>query len=79
MDDYPLLFGSRQEQRDPAGPFRLADAADGGVDVSSGGAPQYRIERRARSLADFGPTCWWQQTSPESHFTQSTICSRLTG
>jgi N-hydroxyarylamine O-acetyltransferase len=75
---YPLLFGSRQEQRDPAGPFRLADAADGDVDVSSGGVPQYRIERRARSLADFGPTCWWQQTSPESHFTQSTICSRLT-
>jgi N-hydroxyarylamine O-acetyltransferase len=75
---YPLLFDSRQEQRDPAGPFRLADAGDGDVDVSSGGEPQYRIERRPRSLADFGPTCWWQQTSPESHFTQSTICSRLT-
>ncbi len=30
------------------------------------------------SLADFAPTCWWQQTSPASHFTQGTICSRLT-
>ena len=40
--------------------------------------PQYRIERRERSLDDFVPTCWWQQTSPQSHFTQGTICSRLT-
>ena len=42
------------------------------------GQPQYRIELRERALADFGPTCWWQQTSPESHFTRTTICSRLT-
>jgi N-hydroxyarylamine O-acetyltransferase len=75
---YPLLFGSRQEQHDPAGPFRLADAADGDVDVVKGGEPQYRVEPRGRSLADFVPTCWWQQTSPDSHFTRSTICSRLT-
>ncbi len=75
---YPLLFASRREQEDPAGPFRLADAADGDVDVIKGGEPQYRVELRGRSLADFVPTCWWQQTSPQSHFTQSTICSRLT-
>jgi N-hydroxyarylamine O-acetyltransferase len=42
------------------------------------GRPQYRIETRERSLADCVPTCWWQQTSPLSHFTLSTICSRLT-
>src|SRR5215472_4694858 len=76
---YPLLFDSRQEQDDPAGPFRLADAEDGDVDVFKGGELQYRIERRGRSMADFVPTCWYQQTSPESHFTRSTICSRLTG
>jgi len=75
---YPLLYGSRQEQHDPAGRFRLADAPDGDVDVVKGAEPQYRIEPRARSLADFGPTCWWQQTSPGSHFRRSTICSRLT-
>jgi N-hydroxyarylamine O-acetyltransferase len=51
-------------------------AAD--VDVLLDGRPQYRVERRTRSLADFVPMCWWQQTSPASHFTQSTICSRLT-
>ena len=75
---YPLLLGSRQEQDDPAGPFRLADAEDGDVDVLKGSEPQYRIETRARSLADFVPTCWYQQTSPGSHFTRGTICSRLT-
>ena len=76
---YPLLFGSRAEQDDPAGTFRLADAADGDVDVVKGTEPQYRVEPRGRSLADFVPTCWYQQTSPASHFTRSTICSRLTG
>ena len=75
---YPLLFDSRHEQDDPAGRFLLVDTADGDVDVLKDGKPQYRIEPRERSLADFIPTCWWQQTSPDSHFTRSTICSRLT-
>jgi len=74
---YPLRYDSRQEQHDPGGRFVLADA-DGDVDVLRDGQPQYRIETRARALTDFGPTCWWQQTSPQSHFTQSTVCSRLT-
>lgn len=75
---YPLLFESRERQDDPAGRFMLADTEDGDVDVLKDGELQYRIEQRERSLADFVPTCWWQQTSPESHFTHSTICSRLT-
>jgi N-hydroxyarylamine O-acetyltransferase len=75
---YPLRFDSRQGQADPAGLFSLADTQADDVDVLKDGQPQYRVERRERSLADFIPTCWWQQTSPESHFTQSTICSRLT-
>lgn len=72
---YPLLFDHRAEQDDPAGPFRLADAASGDVDVLRHGKPQYRIEVRDRSLAEFIPTCWWQATSPASHFTRSSICS----
>ena len=75
---YPLLFDSRHEQDDPAGRFLLVDTGDGDVDVLKDGKPQYRIEPRERSLADFAPTCWWQATSPASHFTRSTICSRLT-
>jgi N-hydroxyarylamine O-acetyltransferase len=75
---YPLRYDSRHEQDDPGGLFALTDTSDGDVDVLRDGQPQYRIEPRARDLADFIPTCWWQQTSPESHFTQNTICSRLT-
>jgi N-hydroxyarylamine O-acetyltransferase len=75
---YPLRYDSRREQNDPGGRFSLADTPTGDVDVLRDGEPQYRIEPRERSLADFIPTCWWQQTSPESHFTRSTVCSRLT-
>ena len=60
------------------GRFRLADAEAGDIDVLKDDRPQYRIETRERSLANCVPTCWWQQTSPLSHFTHSTICSRLT-
>src|SRR5215475_3574713 len=76
--DYPLLAQARDDQDDPAGQFRLADAETGDIVVLKDGRPQYRIERRARSLDDCVPTCWWQQTAPQSHFTRSTICSRLT-
>ena len=75
---YPLLLESRAAQPDPGGRFQLAEAPDGDLDVLKDGEPQYRIERRNRALADFIPTCWWQQTSPSSHFTKGTICSRLT-
>lgn len=75
---YPLALDSRTTQDDPAGEFVLAGAEGGDVDVFKNGQPQYRVEMRERSLADFGPTCWWQVTSPLSHFTQRTICSRLT-
>jgi N-hydroxyarylamine O-acetyltransferase len=76
--DYPLLVDARDDQDDPAGRFRLADAGAGDIDVLKDGQPQYRLETRERSLADCVPTCWWQQTSPMSHFTRGTICSRLT-
>ena len=76
--DYPLLLEARDDQDDPAGRFRLAAAEAGDIDVRRAGKAQYRLETRERSLADCVPTCWWQQTSPQSHFTRSTICSRLT-
>jgi len=77
--EYPLLLDSRADQDDPGGRFLLADTAGKDVDVLKDGEPQYRIELRERDLADFGPTCWFQQTSPSSHFTRGTVCSRLTG
>lgn len=75
---YPLDLAERGEQADPSGLFQLIETVDGDVDVLRDGKPAYRLEPRKRSLSDFGPTCWYQQTSPASHFTRSTICSRLT-
>ena len=74
----PLMLDSRTEQQDTAGRFLLADTADGDVDVLKDGEPQYRMELRGRYLPDFVATCWWQQTSPLSHFTEGPVCSRLT-
>lgn len=56
----------------------MVDVGDGDVDVLLDDQPQYRMERRPRRLADFAPTCWWQQTSPDPHFTRWTTCSLLT-
>jgi len=75
---YPLRLDIRTDQADPGGTFRLADTADGDLDVIRDGQLQYRVEGRPRTLADFEPTCWWHQTSPRSHFTHGPVCSRLT-
>ncbi|MGH3622322.1 MAG: arylamine N-acetyltransferase family protein [Sciscionella sp.] len=72
---HPLRVFGYGEQADPDGTFEVVATADGDLDVLRDGVPQYRVETRPRSLADFGPTCWYQQTSPESHFTRSLTCS----
>lgn len=76
--NYPLRLDTRAEQPDPGGVFRIEENGAGDLEVIRDGEPQYRIERRPRTLLDFEPTCWWQQTSPRSHFTQSLVCSLLT-
>ncbi|MBY8877998.1 arylamine N-acetyltransferase family protein [Actinacidiphila acidipaludis] len=75
---YPLHFGSRDEQPDPGGRFRITDTPDGDIDVLNDGRPEYRLEQRPRELRDFEATSWWQRTSPRSHFRQSLVCTRLT-
>ena len=40
--------------------------------------PQYRFTLQPHILADFTERCIYQQTSPESHFTQKRICSLAT-
>ena len=57
---YPLRLDTGAEQADPGGTFRIAETADGDLDVIRDGQPQYRAEQRPRSLGDFEPTCWWQ-------------------
>jgi N-hydroxyarylamine O-acetyltransferase len=39
---------------------------------------QYRFDLQPRQLSDFAAMCLWQQTSPESSFTQRRICTRAT-
>lgn len=73
----PLRLDVREEQADRAGVFRLAEHGPD-LDVLMDGEPQYRLDPRPYLLADFAPTCWWQSTSPDSHFTRSTTCSVLT-
>ncbi|MEU0671582.1 arylamine N-acetyltransferase [Streptomyces sp. NPDC006172] len=87
----PLRWEHRGEQEDPGGVFRIvearADAAGvkgeagrsaGDLDVVRDGSRQYRLEVRPRALGDFAAGAWWHRTSPESHFTRSLVCSRVT-
>jgi len=73
-----LRYYSRAGQQDAGGLFHVLDADGGDVVVLRDGEPQYLIEPHPRELADFVPTCWWQATSPDSHFTRNPLCSRLT-
>ncbi|MFJ5773315.1 arylamine N-acetyltransferase [Streptomyces sp. NPDC093094] len=86
----PLELGSRDEQRDPGGVFRIVEAgpdaagAGGGgagfadLDVVKNGGAEYRLETRPRLFGDFVIGAWWHSTSPQSHFRQSLVCSRVT-
>jgi N-hydroxyarylamine O-acetyltransferase len=78
----PLLLDERAEQTQGARAFRIEE--DGARLVllrrDAGGAwePQYRFGLEPHAFADYAEMCRFHQTSPESHFTRSRICSRLT-
>ncbi|GAB2956924.1 arylamine N-acetyltransferase [Amycolatopsis acidiphila] len=71
----PLRLTGCDPQADAEGEFLLLDAPGGDIDARHGGKPAYRLEQRPRELADFVPTCWWQATSPDSHFTKNLLCT----
>ncbi|MFK4069770.1 arylamine N-acetyltransferase [Streptomyces sp. NPDC029674] len=75
----PLAFGDRGEQADPGGTFRIAGAPEDDLQVVKDGKPQYLVDLRPRALADFTAGAWYHRTSPDSHFTRSLVCSRVTG
>jgi N-hydroxyarylamine O-acetyltransferase len=75
---HPLRLGFAGEQHDPNGIFGVEERSYGDIAVLLDGTVQYLIETRPRVLADFDPTCWWQQTVPGSHFRAGPVCSRLT-
>ncbi|HVV20442.1 MAG TPA: arylamine N-acetyltransferase [Pseudonocardiaceae bacterium] len=71
----PLRLAERGPQADPNGTFHLVEADGGLLDVYCDDRPEYRLDPRPYRLRDFAPTCWYQQTSPDSHFTRSLTCS----
>jgi N-hydroxyarylamine O-acetyltransferase len=67
----PLRLDDETDQVDADGVYRVASD----LVVRRDGVPQYVFDPRPYELGDFGPTCWYQATSPQSHFTRSTTCS----
>ncbi|MEV4948579.1 arylamine N-acetyltransferase [Streptomyces sp. NPDC053755] len=75
---FPTALDERGDQADPGGTFRIVETDEGDLDVLRDGKPQYRLEPRPRTAADFTAGAWYHRTSPDSHFTRSLVCSRLT-
>lgn len=75
---HPLHLTPNTPQTDPDGVYRFTEAPHGDLDLTADGEPQLRIDLRPRRLAEFVPTCWWHQTSPDSKFTRRDVCSVLT-
>jgi N-hydroxyarylamine O-acetyltransferase len=81
----PLLLNERDPQTQGDRAYRVV--ADGerlviqqlrDVDKSNDWKPQYRFTLKPYQYSDYAERCEYHQTSPESHFTKTRICSRLT-
>jgi len=75
---YPVRWDVPDEQVDPGGVFQVSRTADGDLDVSLDGEPQYRVWPKPQGLGDFVTGCWWHSTSPRSHFRRPLVCSLTT-
>jgi N-hydroxyarylamine O-acetyltransferase len=82
----PLLFDEPGEQAasacDNGRAYQLRRAGDEvtlwRLQDDGGWKPQYLFSPVPRRLEEFAAMCHYQQTSPDSHFTQRRICSRAT-
>lgn len=77
----PLRMEPLREQVQPEGSYRLSQEGalwtlyqQDGTDWQA----QYCFTLQPHTLAEFVPMCHYQQTSPESHFTQGRVCTRAT-
>jgi N-hydroxyarylamine O-acetyltransferase len=68
------IQGTRAYRILPDGPYLLLQQRIDGHEWEA----QYRFTLQPHEYADFGEMCRYHQTSPQSHFTQSRICSRAT-
>ncbi|HSP15204.1 MAG TPA: arylamine N-acetyltransferase [Thermoanaerobaculia bacterium] len=73
----PLRFVTDTDLQDPAGAFRIERDADSFI-VRWAGKPQYRFLLIPHALDEYAPRCHFHQTSPESSFTQKSVCSLAT-
>lgn len=79
----PLDLDSREVQVRSGRSYRLAPEGDRLIlwrDASTpeGWEAQYSLSLVPRQLTDFAGMCHHHQTSPDSHFTQRRLCTRLT-
>ncbi len=78
----PLLLDERRDQMQGVRAYRIVP--DGAHLIlmrrleGEEWKPQYRFTLAAREYPDYAEMCHYQQTSPQSHFTQARICSRAT-
>jgi N-hydroxyarylamine O-acetyltransferase len=79
----PLLLDERAAQTQGTRAFRIEAVEDGRLvllrkEAEGAWEPQYRFGLEPHAYADYAEMCYFQQTSPESHFTRGRVCSRLT-
>jgi len=78
----PLVLDERSEQIQSRRAYRIVPDRSNFVLMQREGGnewkPVYRFTLQPHDFADFADRCRYHQTSPESHFTQSRICSRAT-
>ena len=73
----PLRLDEPGDQPVEGHAYRLERAGDR-VTLSQDGRPQYAFDLAPREMHEFGEMCTYLQTSPESFFTRSPICSLAT-
>lgn len=73
----PLRLQTALDQQQNEGCYRLEREGAFWIyqEQSGGWKPQYRFTLQPHALSDFTAMCHYQQTSPQSHFTQQRICS----
>ncbi|HSD62817.1 MAG TPA: arylamine N-acetyltransferase [Ignavibacteriaceae bacterium] len=80
----PLKFQLDIIQKDMAGYFKISESEEKGYFIlfrSSDGndfLPQYKFSVIPRQLKEYESMCEFNQTSPQSSFTQKVICSKAT-
>ena len=77
----PLQLKLGKEQPDPGGVFRIVRCEER-LQMEklypSAWRGQYSFTLQPRQLSDFAGMCHYHQTSPDTSFTQNTICTRAT-